>query len=1060
MKSAFERMTTALTIPGVRPDERGRALLLALHNVSVIAVTIAGKSVRDAYFLSRFDKSALPLMVCAVAVAVALAVPLYGKVASRYRSEVLLPGTALTFAASLFLISFKLEGWTIPLLYLWMEVITVIAALQFWLLASDVLDPRQAKRLFPIIGGGGSLAAMLVGSQLKPLTKAYGSETLLWLVCSLLLVMSAVSAVTTRLPRAPVSSTPKRPRTKPGRKPFGPYLRTIALLVVSASVVATVIDYQFKIISSSALPKEGDLIGFFGQFYAVTGLSTLILQFVFARALFNRFGVVIALLVLPVSLGLSSVTILAWPMLASVVLGKFADQTFRFTLHNGGLELLWLPVSRLRRQDVKPVITGTLKSAAEGLSGIGMFLLVKFMAVAQLSYIAVGFIGLWIFTVARLRKLYVQELQSAIDKHQIPLEDLEVSAKDAVTVAVINRALASGDPIQQLFALDLIKGIPLEPWAGTLRRLLSEGSPEVRAQIFDLAAEDPSIVTEQYLEAAIREKGTGAVHAIRIVGRLGFKQFSGQLRLVEEQGDPAIRAASFASRLRLGDLNHPEPDKQLWRMMVSSDAAERTAAIEESASVEGLVTPDLVMSALKDSATSVCSRALAIAAQSPDERYIPLIVECMKTPDLRLAARTALAVFPASAILASIAAELERQCPLAERRLMVRALRSCPVPEAYPFLLRLMDGHQPSVSDDASDALLWVRRGSSPPDAYRSLVSDRWNMLARTAYGLTQALRLLPDGQDTGLLRDYLDNSLRQILPALIRLAALRRPDAPVDTCIQIFLAGDRARLPFVLELLDETLPLAESQQIASLLEPLPLEVRAAAGRKYFPDLPSKIEEWLQSAIHSGNDWLSAIALEYSLGTADVTTASIEWNRVSPSPLVSETVLGCVRRRPALAATIAVDHFVPHAQEVSQMLTTLEKTILLKSVGLFKEISAEDLSYVAGIAEETEVNAGTLIFGEGEYGDCLYIIIGGSVRIHKGERELAILGRLQALGEMAVLDGSPRSASATAQEDSQMLKVGREQFLDVMRNSPEIMHGIIRLLLARLREANEKLSRG
>ena len=101
---------------------------------------------------------------------------------------------------------------------------------------------------------------------------------------------------------------------------------------------------------------------------------------------------------------------------------------------------------------------------------------------------------------------------------------------------------------------------------------------------------------------------------------------------------------------------------------------------------------------------------------------------------------------------------------------------------------------------------------------------------------------------------------------------------------------------------------------------------------------------------------------------------------------------------------------------------------------------------------------GTLIFKEGDYGDCLYIIIGGSVRIHKGERELAVLGRMQSLGEMAVLDGSPRSASATALEDTTMIKVDREQFLDVMRSSPEIMQGIIRLLLARLREANEKLS--
>jgi len=248
-----------------------------------------------------------------------------------------------------------------------LEVITVITVLQFWLLASDVFDVRQAKRLFPMIGGGGSLAAMLVGSQLKPFTKAYGSDMLLWLVCGLLLALCAMSVVTTRLPRAPIPPSPRQTSLKTGRKPFGPYLRVMALLVVSASVVATVIDYQFKIISSSALRTESDLIGFFGQFYAVTGLSTLVLQFVFARPLLNRFGVDIALLILPLSLGFSSVAILAWPVLASAVLGKFADQTFRFTLHNGGLELLWLPVSRQQRLDAKPVINGTLKSAAEGL---------------------------------------------------------------------------------------------------------------------------------------------------------------------------------------------------------------------------------------------------------------------------------------------------------------------------------------------------------------------------------------------------------------------------------------------------------------------------------------------------------------------------------------------------------------------------------------------------------------------------------------------------------------------------------------------------------------------
>ena len=74
--------------------------------------------------------------------------------------------------------------------------------------------------------------------------------------------------------------------------------------------------------------------------------------------------------------------------------------------------------------------------------------------------------------------------------------------------------------------------------------MLSEGTPEVRAQILEVAAEDASIVTKQYLETTIDEKGASAVQAIRIVGRLRFEQFSPLLRRIADQADPVKRAAS------------------------------------------------------------------------------------------------------------------------------------------------------------------------------------------------------------------------------------------------------------------------------------------------------------------------------------------------------------------------------------------------------------------------------------------------------------------------------------------------------------------------------------
>jgi ATP/ADP translocase len=73
------------------------------------------------------------------------------------------------------------EKWVIPILFILMEVIVSLSILQFWMLAGEVFDARQAKRLFSILGAGGSVAGMLAGYSLKPFVKTFGSDKLLYL---------------------------------------------------------------------------------------------------------------------------------------------------------------------------------------------------------------------------------------------------------------------------------------------------------------------------------------------------------------------------------------------------------------------------------------------------------------------------------------------------------------------------------------------------------------------------------------------------------------------------------------------------------------------------------------------------------------------------------------------------------------------------------------------------------------------------------------------------------------------------------------------------------------
>ena len=135
------------------------------------------------------------------------------------------------------------------------------------------------------------------------------------------------------------------------------------------------------------------------------------------------------------------------------------------------------------------------------------------------------------------------------------------------------------------------------------------------------------------------------------------------------------------------------------------------------------------------------------------------------------------------------------------------------------------------------------------------------------------------------------------------------------------------------------------------------------------------------------------------------------------------------------------------------MLSTVEKVLFLKSIDLFSQIPGEDLAQVALIATEEAREQGEEIFAEGEAGDALYLVLDGKVRVHRGDRQIAELGERECFGEMAILDASPRSATVTAVKDTNLIKISREDFQEIMAEKPEIALGIIKVLSHRLRGA-------
>lgn len=144
-----------------------------------------------------------------------------------------------------------------------------------------------------------------------------------------------------------------------------------------------------------------------------------------------------------------------------------------------------------------------------------------------------------------------------------------------------------------------------------------------------------------------------------------------------------------------------------------------------------------------------------------------------------------------------------------------------------------------------------------------------------------------------------------------------------------------------------------------------------------------------------------------------------------------------------------------------------ERLDQLTSIHLFSGLTPGALELVSKVAREETHAAGTKIFQHGDVGDKLYLILEGKVRISRdvpgmGEEALAVLGPGQVFGEMALLDDSPRSADARVHERCRLLAIPKDGFDDLLflhkDLAYEVLWNIVRLLVGRLRETNDKLT--
>lgn len=132
-----------------------------------------------------------------------------------------------------------------------------------------------------------------------------------------------------------------------------------------------------------------------------------------------------------------------------------------------------------------------------------------------------------------------------------------------------------------------------------------------------------------------------------------------------------------------------------------------------------------------------------------------------------------------------------------------------------------------------------------------------------------------------------------------------------------------------------------------------------------------------------------------------------------------------------------------------------KNTDLLKKVPLFSDCSAKELTQIAAASKNVKHKAGTIIAREGEPGIGLFVIVSGEAEVTIGGVKRATLGPADFFGEVALLDGGPRTATVTASEDMELLGITAWVFRGLMHEHPSIALKTLQAVAGRLRDATK-----
>ncbi len=1052
--------------------ERSEAWLVFCGAACLFAVgwtDVSLANISEVFFLKRVGVEYLPwaflgssglLVVTGVAVA--------RFVSGRDRSR-LLPATFAVLAAIL-LGLWGFFHYVIPEAADWLLLISkqfkTTALIVFWVSLGDLVHGRQAKRLYaPLIAGftlgsiAGSFASGSIGSQfgldaVLPITAAVLG---LGALASLPLARLIESRLDRGLHAASGASAPAEETAD--SDVFGVLamwrenrlFRLLALLVVLGSLVAPMIYYQFQFVANAATQGSGgeeQLLELYSQIRGWLNVAILLVQLKIASLVYRRIGVPLSSTITPL-LYIGGFVGLAFSMSLTIGVGAMvATRLSNQALHQPALKVLFNLLPESLRARATAFLDGPLDRFGGVLGNVCVLLALEVGSLAAVSSLALPISLAWGGVAVLIWRAYPQLLLGAAKGKGLAGHDAadpsdfldratlrgfapDLLAEDAGRCTAALGLIADADPA---LAAPLLfeaaskagadrRGLLLRELVTTLGRSSEVHDRRLARQVATWIGEHP--------ELRAGERADLLWSASRLCPPENLpSEVEERLRAGLEELDPGVQIVAHAALQRAdGDRESlARLDRRLQAAVEGEDALARRAARRELGRL---------LEGQADDAFDGRLHALACL----------LADAALRSETAETLAEIARRHGPRAGVVAEAVLVLASDREPRTRAAALRYAGHSGQEDRCEVLIDALGSKAPGVSEAAEEGLLAL----GPDVAQALLVGHAFGRRSARGAILSVLKQLEVDRQQVEKLFQRQIESLQDGVARLYVLAQDSTDRLVVERLGERLDEGIRAALLF--------LSVLENDSRIADLEP---SLRRGTGQRERSIVVEALESLLSPAEREAIlPLLDDISLEGRMrklaGVARLRVPGLEQARLSllddPDELTRNLA---VATWPANVDPDGDRARRAYAETFGNMLSPVDIVLLLKSVPLFERLTTRHLMDLASAMHEERFVDAADICREGEIGNCMYLIVEGRVGLRSGSTRLAEMGTRDFFGEMALFDGITRSATVTAEGEVLVLRLDRNDLLNLMDELPAIAIAICQSLSERLREMNRK----